>query len=382
MNANSSFSLWLEDLIYYFAYFPLIIQIAIIVSVFAIAGTVLAYGYLIIHRLRRNNQLRKEAPLREQVNNLLLEQVVFQSVNKPGEENTELANIFRSLPLNKDWARGVIISQLLEHRRSFTGDIATMLRSLYLELGLETNAVAGLRSLHRKKVIASLVELSGMGVLLEEAHILTLTQSTDKYIREMARCYMVQCSETNPFGFLDQVSTPMLSWEQFELFRIISLRKDITVPSFARWIDPAFHPSVIDLSIKLATYYQQPEAIPVMIRLLPTVSESLRASMINSLGKLVATDAEDVLVGMYQEQALPCRMEILKALGRIGTGRFLDFLEHELETSDEFLLIKNAARSIVAHHMLAAQRIKELQHQLTGARLLALQHSLNPLITY
>lgn len=382
MNLTTSFRQWLEDLIYYFAYFPLVIQIAIVVSVLAVAGTMVAYLYMIFFRWQKERRAKKEKPLREKVDELLLEHIIYKSLGDPDTQVALPVEAFQTLPLQQQWAADVFKSQLLDYRNNFTGDIPLLLRQLYLELGLHRDAAAALRSGSRKKVIGAMVELSGMGVLLEEQHVLTLTQSRDRYIRETACSYWVQCSPDAPFEFFSHVKDPLLAWEQFELFRIISLRKDIPMPSFAQWIDPQYHPTVITLCLKLAAYFQQPEAIPAMINMLKTPDEQLRAITINNLGKLMALEAEPVLVDMYPQQPDSCKLEILKALGRIGSGNFIGFLQQELERTDDFLLMKHAAHSIVAHKALASGLITQLQHSLTGTRKQVLQHSLNPLIKY
>lgn len=378
----TSFRQWLEDLVYYFAYFPLVIQIAIIVSVLAVAGTAVAYIYMIFFRWQKERRAKKERPLREKVNELLLEHIIYKSLGDQDTAATLPLEVFETLPLQQKWAADVFKSQLLEYRNNFTGDIPLLLRQLYLELGLHRDAAAALRSGRRKKVINALVELSGMGVLLDNAYVLSLTQSRDQYIREMARCYWVQCSPDAPFAFFSHVQEPLLAWEQFELFRIISLRKDIPMPSFAQWIDFRYHPTVIVLCLKLAAYFQQPEAIPAMINLLKTDDEQLRAVTINNLGKLMALEAEPILVDMYPQQPDNCKLEILKALGRIGSGNFIGFLQQELEHTNDFLLMKHAAHSIVAHKALASSLVARLQESLTGTRKQLLQHSLNPLIKY
>lgn len=382
MNLTTSFRQWLEDLIYYFAYFPLVIQIAIVVSVLAVAGTTVAYLYMIFFRWQKERRAKKEKPLREKVNELLLEHIIYKSLGDPDTQVALPLEAFQTLPLHHQWAADVFKSQLLDYRNNFTGDIPLLLRQLYLELGLHRDAAAKLRSGSRKKVIGAMVELSGMGVLLEEQHVLALTQSRDRYIRETACSYWVQCSPDAPFEFFSHVKEPLLAWEQFELFRIISLRKDIPMPSFAQWIDPQYHPTVITLCLKLAAYFQQPEAIPAMINMLKTPDEQLRAITINNLGKLMALEAEPILVDMYPQQPDNCKLEILKALGRIGSGNFIGFLQQELERTDDFLLMKHAAHSIVAHKALASGLITQLQHSLSGTRKQLLQHSLNPLIKY
>lgn len=382
MNLTTSFRQWLEDLIYYFAYFPLVIQIAIVVSVLAVAGTTVAYLYMIFFRWQKERRAKKEKPLREKVNELLLEHIIYKSLGDPDTQVALPLEAFQTLPLHHQWAADVFKSQLLDYRNNFTGDIPLLLRQLYLELGLHRDAAAKLRSGSRKKVIGAMVELSGMGVLLEEQHVLALTQSRDRYIRETACSYWVQCSPDAPFEFFSHVKEPLLAWEQFELFRIISLRKDIPMPSFAQWIDPQYHPTVITLCLKLAAYFQQPEAIPAMINILKTPDEQLRAITINNLGKLMALEAEPILVDMYPQQPDNCKLEILKALGRIGSGNFIGFLQQELERTDDFLLMKHAAHSIVAHKALASGLITQLQHSLSGTRKQLLQHSLNPLIKY
>ncbi|MGN7821305.1 HEAT repeat domain-containing protein [Chitinophaga sp. 22536] len=382
MDTTTSLREWLDDLFYYFAYFPLVIQIAIIVSVLAVTGTIAAYVYMILFRWRKQRRAKKERPMREQVNDLLLEHIIYKAVGDPEAPVVLPLDAFRALPLHKKWVAGVLIDQLLEYRNNFTGDIPRLLRQLYLDLGLHHKSAAALRSGQRKAVTNALVELSGMGVLLEKEHVLALTQSPDRYIRELACSYWVQCSPDAPFEFFSHVKEPLLAWEQFELFRIISLRKDIPMPSFAQWIDTRYHPSVISLCLKLAAYFQQPDAIPAMIKMLDTPDEQLRALTINNLGKLMALEAEPILVKMYPQQPDSCKLEILKALGRIGSGDFIDFLRQELEQTEDFLLMKHAAHSIVAHKALASGLIARLQESLTGTRQQVLQHSLNPLIKY
>ncbi len=371
---------WLLEVREDFAYLPLFIQSAIIVSLVAIAGTLLAYMGLMLSRGLKYYRDRRNKPVSVQIDALILE-YMMQCILTPEPPELPVA-AFRQLPLHRAWARELVVQKILHYRRNFSGVSAAAFRQLYEALGLHEQALQKLRSGHPPMVVEALSELFNMEIIVDEAIVLPMTTSSHRYVREMARCYLAKCSAQHPLDFFSDIDTPLLPWEQFELFRVISQRKDMPAPSFAQWIQPAFHPTVISFSLKMAAHFQQYEAIPAISRLLPSDDLQLRALAINSLGKLMAVDAENKLVAMYPSQPQACKSEILKALGRIGSGKQLGFLKQEFLHAPDFDLKKQAARSIVHHDVLAQPMLWELQAESVGMQHVILQHSLNPSIKF
>lgn len=363
---------------------PLSIQGAIIVSLIAMTGTLMIYtGVLLLRGIKYYHE-KRERPLGRKIDALLLEHVITPPLqyHTSAEEIRLRLDEFRQLPLHTAWGRRLFVQKLLYGRRNFTGDTALLLRKLYLELQLHTFAEQRIRSGNAGQVVEGLKELFNMDAAVNEAEIWPLLNSRNRYVQEMARCYFAKCAVTDQLAFLGGIKKPLKQWEQFELFRIISQRTDTPTPSFAPWIDEAFHPTVIAFCIKLATHFQQFDAIPAIINLLQTPHLQLRALAINSLGKLVAIEAEPLLVAMYELQPLACKLEVLKALGRIGSGEQLAFLKQVFLEADSFDLQKNACRSMVSHKALAGHLLEELQSHCVGQHRVILEHSMNPLIKY
>ncbi|WP_212003846.1 HEAT repeat domain-containing protein [Chitinophaga sp. HK235] len=371
---------WLVEVKENFIYLPTFIQGAILVSLIAIAGIFIAYLNILLLLVVKYFQDRRNGPVIERIDTLLLEHIVQRDIS---EEKLPLAlDEFQQLPLHHAWARQLLVQKILHYRRNFSGYVSDLARNLYIDLGLYQDARRKLSSSGSRKIVEGLGELFRMEIVVDEKEVLPLINHQDRYVREMARCYFAKCSAEHPMDFLQEIRKPLLTWEQVELFRLITQRTDIPAPSFARWIDPAMHSSVISFSLKLAAHFHQFDAIPAMISMLKTDNLEQRALAINSLGKLMALEAEPELVKIYGDQPLSCKKEILKALGRIGSGNQLEFLRQQFLESEEFDLKKHAAKSIVNHKALSQLILKQLQEQSVGQPLIILQHCLNPLIKY
>ncbi|RAJ08487.1 hypothetical protein LX64_01139 [Chitinophaga skermanii] len=363
---------------------PVFIQGAIVVSLLAIGATVLVFLRILMIRVIRFYYRRRGQRLRSQIDMLIMEHIISS------EPVRDIATIvflptaaFQHLPLHKRWARRILVHRLQKYRSNFSGSVSESLRQLYIALGLQKDAARDLHALSWSKKVGALGELFNMEIGGYESQALHLTQHRNRYVRGMARCYIVKISEDHPFSFLDHINAPLVSWEQFELFKIITDRQGLAIPAFAKWMNEQYHPSVVSFSLKLAVHFMQFDAIPRMIALLDSPLVAIRAEAVNSLGKLMAQEAEDILVMRYSYEELPVQIEILKAIGRIGTGRYLPFLEYIFHTSaNDFLLRKHSAKSIERHRFTAGIEIEKLLNTSAGDEHLHLQHALNPLIKY
>ena len=106
-----------------------------------------------------------------------------------------------------------------------------------------------------------------------------------------------------------------------------------------------------------------------------------RADAINCLGKLSAEIAEERLVRIYNTQPLNCQLEILKALGRIASGKHLEFLKQEFLYSSNFDIRMNSARSIIRHNTPTSRALVEEMLEIThDENRLIISHCQNPLI--
>lgn len=371
---------------YYFDSYPLVIQIAVFLTLIAIVTTIIAYSNILIERAQAYIKEKYLAKINPFIDELVTEHIVL---NKDLLNGVPLAEIklateaFKHPRLTSERGKQALIDRLVSYRRNISGDVGNLITRLYIELELDNFSLKKIKSFKWSNKVVGLTELTVMDVSIADVIILPLTNSKNKELRSVARNSYVKLSKNEPFKFFDLATEPLLQWDQIELFRTITSSKDIAIPNFARWISYSPNKSVVSFCLKLIVFYNQREGIPAIIKLLDNRDHYLRADAINALGKLKAVEAEDKLLTIYNNQPLNCQIEILKAIGRFGTGKNLDFLRYQFLNSNDFEIRKNAAKSIAKQKSLEAEKmIEELLATSTKQNYLIIKHVLNPLIKY
>lgn len=375
----------MEYSLYDFRGASLNIQIAIIFIFIAVTCTVIAYLSILTGRYRAYRRDKKLASLHPVIDNLLMEHILLNdelASNVPADQVILPVEVFRLPVFEKRWAREALIARLIEYRNNVRGSMGEQLRNLYIQLELDKDSLRKMKSRKWDKKVQALAELSNMNMSIADVTILPLTNSRNRELRAAARHAYIKLSKNEPFKFFDVVTEPLLMWDQVELFKIISTTEHIAIPNFAQWITYSSNKSIVSFCLKLVVHYNQVSAVPAVVRLLDTKDHYLRADAINCLGKLKIEDVEEKLLHMYNSQPLNCRLEILKAIGRINSGRNVDFLRQEFLHATDFDVRKHAAKSLIKNQWAAKGLIQELIDTATAENKLILKHSMNPLIKF
>ncbi|MGN6508797.1 MAG: HEAT repeat domain-containing protein [Chitinophaga sp.] len=382
---NFSLLDFLESIFFEFRYAPLIIQVAILFVFIAVTLTIFAYFSILRRRVRGSRRDQKIVRLNELIDELLIENVLSQdpeSVETPGQTAEIAAQAFHLPEFSHRWGRQVLIDRLLNYRNNVRGAMGDEIRTLYLLLELDKDSLKNIKSRKWNRKVRALNELSSSEIGVADVIILPLTNSRNRELRAAARHAYIKLSKNEPFKFFDLATEPLLPWDQVELFRIITSTSHIAIPNFAQWITYSNNKSVISFCLKLVVHYNQLKAIPAVLKLLDTKDHLLRAEAINTIGKMKIVDAEDKLVYIYNNQPLNCQIEILKALGRIGSGKHTEFLKQEFMLSTDFELRKHAAKSLTNTEPPGSGLMEELMETSTPENRLILKHCMNPLIKF
>jgi hypothetical protein len=375
----------MEYSLYDFRGASLNIQIAIIFIFIAISFTAIAYLSILTGRYRAYRHEKKLASLLPVIDNLLMEHILLNdelASDVPADQVALPTDVFRLPVFAKRWARQVLIDRLIEYHNNVRGAMGEQLRNLYIQLELDKDSLRKLKSRKWDKKVQALAELSNMNMSIADVTILPLTNSRNRELRAAARNAYIKLSKNEPFKFFEVVTEPLLMWDQVELFKIISTTEHIAIPNFAQWITYSSNKSIVSFCLKLVVHYNQISAMHAVMKLLDTKDHYLRGDAINCLGKLKAEDAEEKLLHMYNSQPLNCRLEILKAIGRINSGRHVEFLRQEFLHSSDFDVRKHAAKSLIKNEWAAKGLIQELIDTATAENKLILKHSMNPLIKF
>jgi len=387
MDFSSLFNSSTSQLLQEFYYAPLIIKIAIFFICFSILAILITYTSILVKRYQGYHLEKKLERINPLIDELILKHIIFNdALNKELEDGEQPQLIpltdFQKSPFKSDFGKQALIDRIINFRKSFKGIMAFYLRQLYIDLELDKKSFNKMKSVKWDKKVVALVELTAMDMSIADVNILPLTNSKNSELRSEARHAYIKLSKNEPFKFFDVVTEPLLMWDQIQLFKIITTTEEISIPNFARWVTYSPNKSIISFCLKLIVHYNQVEGIPAVIKLLDTKDHELRANAINCLGKLKYDEVEPKLLEIYANQPLNCQIEILKAIGRIRSGKSIDFLKYEFLHSSDFDLRKNAARSIIKGGAHAQETIKLLLETATKENLLILKHCMNPLIKF
>jgi len=369
-----------------FSLLPLFIEIALAFIIIAIAATIIAYGAIMYKRYKSYVHEKRVAFVNPIIEDLITEQVLLNdSLGKdlPTEEIEFNPDALNNKVYKKPFVRQILIDTLIQYRKNFRGEVGDLLRKLYLDMGLDKDSFAKMKSVRWEKKIKAVVELTQMDITISDVTILPLTNSTNASLRAAARNAYIQLSKNEPFKFFDIATEPLLPWDQLEMFKIITTTKDIAIPNFSRWVSYSSNKSVVSFCLKLIAHYDQQSAVPAVMELLNNKDHYFRADAINCLGKLSAEPAEEKMVKIYNHQPLNCQLEILKAMGNIASGKYLEFLKSEFLFSSNFDIRMNAARAIIKHNTQNSRLlVEELMEMTYEENQLIIKHCLNPLIKY
>lgn len=364
---------------------PLVVQIALAVTVFSIAMTLLTYLSIFLQRFKGYMLDRRKARLEPIIDDVIINQIILKeySVKNEGHKNLHID----TRELQQSCFKGsrnkqVLINHLLHYRKNLRGVNGEMLKRIYLELYLDKESMRKLHSGKWHEKVRGLQEITTMEIIIPDVNILPLTNSKNREVRAAARSAYLKLSKNEAFKFFDVVTEPMLEWDQIELFRIITSSEDITIPNFAYWIAYSNNKTVVDFCMKLAVHYNQVSAADSIMKILDNRDILLRSHAINALGKLKIEEAEPRLMQMYNSQPIVCQNEILKALGLIETGKSYEFLKFQFLHANDFDIRKNAARSLVKSRNISNQMVEELKVLASPENLKILKHCMNPLIHY
>ena len=365
---------------------PLFIEIALVFIFIAIMTTLLSYGSILFRRYNGYVYQKRLNHLSPIIEDLITEQVLLnEHLGKdiPVEEIQFDQEAISKKIFKKPEVRQILIDTLIRYRKNFRGEVGELLRKLYIDMDLIEDSFTKLRKFKWETKIKALVELTQMDIPISDSMLLPLTNSRNPTVRAASRNAYIQLSKNEPFKFFDIATEPILPWDQLEMFKIITTSKDITIPNFSRWVSYSNNKSIVTFCLKLIAHYDQQTAIPAVMDLLETKDHYFRAHAINCLGKLSAEVSEEKLVNIYTTQPSNCQIEILKALGRIASGKYLEFLKQEFLYSSSFDVQMNSARSIIKHNSQQSRLLlNELMETTNEENQLIIKHCQNPLIKY
>lgn len=312
-----------DDALIRYCYIMITIFVGIILGVLLV---------LLINRMLLGGRHQKVVQLKKKYD-LLLTGIIYIDDEELGDENwkrekAKLVAHFQKHYLHSRFNREVLVEQLLSLHRNFSGTTATVLRNLYLELGLPAKAIAALKTENWSRRAASIRELAQMEIVEAAPMIRKSLTHLSPSLRLEAGIALLKLDKTDPFALLN-AGVELTSWQQLNLLDAILRTSDIKIPSFKKWLDSP-QPSVIVFALVLVDQFKQFEAEQDILLLLAHPDEKVRKQAIICLGNMEAYDAGTMMIDRFDAETPLLKIEIVVALGRISSEEAIDFLKKQL----------------------------------------------------
>lgn len=355
---------------------PFIIRLCIffIFSGFLIILIAITSVSVIRYRYNKNQEERSKLipKIDEYFNNLYLNNIGFENLDIKDDISVSIGKLNRK-------KLDLIVERLIAFKHNFKLENEGILRVMEA-LDLDQHLIDKLGFSTTKRKIRGFKELANLAVSAHDSELLPFTYSKNKEIRSEARSAYLKLSRNDPFKFFDEATEYLTQWDQIVLLAHLKTIENLEIPNFSKWISYSSNASVISFCLKMCAYFKQTESISSIITFLNTPNHVLRAEAIDTLGDLNAREAEPMLKYLYPNQPTVCQIAILKTLGKLKTGKSLEFLVTEFSHGSNVDQRKNAANSIISHGDKGAEMITLLKDNTDNYGRTILQHMENPLV--
>ncbi len=202
-----------------------------------------------------------------------------------------------------------------------------------------------------------------MKVEIQDAVLMQLMSSPRIEIRVAAFKYLLQVRGEISFDQVFSGIAGITDLDALDIYQTIVSTDYVGSYVFSQWLDGAQSFSINSLMMDLMVYYQQLDEEKLWQLIVSAQDAKTLHKAINSLGKLLARDSESRLVDFYTiEQPLNVKIEIVKALGRLGQGKSIDLLENIFNDKSTVLALrKHAYRSLLAQKPYSASSLRKIE---------------------
>lgn len=343
------------------SYFPSNIRTSLLIILFCVIGVLELYVYISWRRMRQAEQKIQEKKWKKYIDNLLANLVTYDDTEDTEEIIDHFYPKLKKLPLNNRLVKKILITEILTYHKNFTGKPIEVLELLYRKLNLDKRSKEKIAHKNWEVKIEGIREANEMEITEVAEEIIQYTDDENALLRMEAQAAYIKLSKKDPFRFLDRAHERILDWHQVVLFEIITKNKRLKIPSFSRWLRSS-NDTVVMLCLKLIEHFMQFDAAEEVERLLKHHNPKIVKKSVEIIGKLELEGAEKQIFGIYFDHGEEIQLEILKSIGRIGSGKYGDFLSSRVYSSS-YRIKAEALYAIKKHPHQGENRLKEIYQQ-------------------
>lgn len=315
----------------------LLIHTLTYLSLYFIGSMFIILFIILINRNNIERTAQKKQILLEKYQELLVD---YLFSTRPSLTSYEEINRIAGSPFN----RKILIDQMIDLSINLAGDAKDKLRTLFISLELDKDAVKKVYSIQWHVKIKGFRELAFMNITDANDEIVRCLHSKNDVVRMEAQLAMIRLNPEDSFAFLDELSKTFTLWEQLTVYETIMFH-NLSIPQFDRWLYSK-NKSVILHALRMIEIFKQRETYPNLFWMLVNEDHEIRNLTIQVVGNLKIREALPHLKRLYKTETYENCLAIVQAISKMPEESVLNFLKLVLDKEDDVQLQIEAAMAI------------------------------------
>lgn len=273
------------------------------------------------------------------------------STLQQGQEKSSLLFSKNGVSISNNYQMRAVRRLLLSYYELFKGDyraqIVNIIKVNHLQ-HLATNLLKRDSPVPRK-TINVIDNFSLLNEPLPEDIVDKLLQSSNERVVKAVREHLIRVQGTAALPQLFHTMDEISDLQVIELYETIRSLNGLSLQLFHSYLSTDNTDNKNILILHIMTYKQELPPKEILLALLENGSDKLSARIINSIGKLLYRDFEQHLIALFSYRSQVVKLEILKALGRISSGKSLSFLSFIFKSESYSILMRMHAYKSLLH---------------------------------
>ncbi len=301
---------------------------------FFLTGSLVFIAAIFVSRMIKSHYRRREHSLRFRYQKILNKIVVNETCSEVGLPNAAFEYYMAELRLvlgGSNFSRQLLLTQIMEFKKSLTGNSASALVKTYYDLLLFKESFRKVKNRKWQKKALGIRELAEMEYRKSIPSIVRFLYTRNQTLREESIMALVRLEE-KPLSFLNHYKGDLSPWMRINVHRYLRNLDYRNLPSFSKHFNHS-NLSVRLFSISMARHFRQSSSLHDLAELLYSDNPKVVGLAIAALGELEAYQYRQTIADLskhvWRFEKLAIR--VLKCLGNIGDK------QADLEVVGEFL---------------------------------------------
>lgn len=286
------------------------------------------------------------------------------------EIKSKLKLFSKSIPFNKKWCKIIIINEMIRLRKNIKGDKTIIVSLLYKSLKLNNYSSQLIHDFRPYKKCIGFYHFQMMKYVKGKHQILPYLSSSNDLIRSNANISYIALIDLSK----DEIANIPGSISKLNQIKIMDIFFELKkeYPKSLDFLLQSDKSSLIELGLKIITYFNNRNESERIIQLLNYPVESVRTEALTAISKLFLKEAEEPILEKINIYSIKAQIKCYWCLAEIGSqitsnfikSNFENITDADVQLSALFCLIKTnpiVAKDLAAKNENYSRMLKHIE---------------------